>query len=131
MIELEFYEMQEGAIGEFLYLYHQPFEISDEIKDNVMLQSASIKVQEFLLKQLHGMGKPGDGNSIYSDSRKFAKRAIDDAEKREMIKRIDVQVGNKESYDEIIKIESDKNFKSWIDEITVKAFKENYESRFR
>ena len=129
MIEPGFYMMEDGAFGEFTYLYSEPKEISDGQRDNVMTKSASLKVKEFLLKQLRGMGDPSDADSIYSSSRKAGKDFLDQNSKVETIKKITVQIGNKESYEEVLKIESDPNFGHWIDYLVVNQFKEDYEKR--
>ncbi len=127
MIEDGFFELQDGAIGELQYYYIVKREYSEEVKTDYHTKTASAYIHNLIWKRVHNPDNAPDPKDIYKIARNFSNDHIKLRESERELKTLHVQIGSKESYDFILKLEKDKNFKGWFYPEFIELFKSNYD----
>lgn len=108
--------MKPGDIILVTYVAKKPVKVPDSVKDDIQMQNASMTIQKFLMDMTFNPGAALDPNSLYANSRKDAFKIIDEFEEGQMIfRRIYLQAGQKESIQEIKRLEADPLFVQWQD----------------
>ncbi len=94
----------------------KPVKVAEEQKDEIQMQHASMTIQKFLMDMTFNPGAALDPNTLYATSRKDAFKIIDEFEEGQMVfRRIYLQAGQKESIQEIKRLEADPLFVQWQD----------------
>jgi len=116
--------MNKGDIILVTYVARKPIKVPDSVKDDIQMQNASMTIQKFLMDMAFNPGAAIDPNQLYSTSRKDAFKIIDEFEEGQMIfRKIYLQAGQKESLDEIKRLELDPLFVQWQDSYVIDAIR--------
>jgi hypothetical protein len=116
--------MKKGDIILVTFVAKKPVKIPDAIKDEIQIQNASMTIQKFLMDMTFNPGAAVDPNSLYATARKDAFKIIDEFEEGQMVfRKIYLQAGQKESIDEIKRLESDPLFVQWQDSYIIDAIR--------
>ncbi len=108
--------MKPGDIILVTYVAMKPVKVAEEQKDEIQMQHASMTIQKFLMDMTFNPGAALDPNTLYATSRKDAFKIIDEFEEGQMVfRRIYLQAGQKESIQEIKRLEADPLFVQWQD----------------
>lgn len=118
--------VRDGDIHKVLYNKVVHKEFSDESKQNCLDTSTRVAVSTFLRQMVSGVDNAMDPNTIFAKSRQQGYDAIEMESEEETLHSTYLQVGHKESYDEIIAIEQDPDFKAWIDPMLIEDIKKFY-----
>lgn len=123
----DFLLMKPGSIGHIGYIYKINRKISDKKKQQIMDETTA----EYVRGQITRMAVEGhsDLDNAYQKARQQAKKIIKQNEEIQAIKHIHVQVNQKESFNEIVKIENDVNFVKWLDPNLIDRFKSTYKNQ--
>ena len=127
-IEPGFYELVPGAIGTIHYAKDISKKIPEDQRQAFVSRQAGERMRAFLMNATYGM----NGNSQMSPEDAYIKARKDSWSEleegpvcRDVVEQ-QVQVGQKESYDKILKIEQGEDFIEWMNPLLVMALKEAY-----
>jgi len=113
-----------GKIVLVSYIIKVPKKISEESKQKVLLQNTSTYIQKFLMDAAFNPAAAADPSQLYSTSRNDTHKMIDGIESGDMqIKKMYIQYGQKESINDVRKLESDPLFVQWIEDYVIDDFK--------
>lgn len=116
--------MKAGSIILVTYIIKKPVKVPDSIKDDIQMQTASMTIQKFLMDMAFNPGAAIDPNTLYSTSRKDSFKIIDEFEEGQMVfRKIYLQAGQKESIEEIKRIEADPMFIQWQDSYIIDSIR--------
>jgi len=128
MIEEGFYFLEPGSIGQVSYYYMVKREFTDEKKEDYHTKTASAYVHNLIWKSVHNPENVPDPSKIFQTARDFSNDQIKQSEYSREIMLATIQIGSKESYEFITKLEKDKDFKGWFEPEFIELIKKDYET---
>ena len=128
MIDPNFYDLAIGAIGTLHYNVDATKHMSEEEKQSYVNRASNERMRAFMMNMTYGMNGngPTDPQEAFNKSRADSWGDLEDGIMGLETKQISIQIGQKESYDAIIKIESKEDFKCWLNPMFVELIKEQF-----
>jgi len=118
-----FYNLEKDSIGKVSYIFKKKIEVSDKKKESLHLQNSSAYIEKLIRDLTFTPGTIVPAN-IYEISRKDTNKLID--QDYTFSDEIWVQIGQKESYEDILKIEASEDFVNWSDPYFIEEIKQKY-----
>lgn len=126
MIDSGFYFLDNGSIGVVYYYARLDQKMSQEKRESLLNQSMAKNVHKMIHDRVFNPDAAVDPSQVYHVARDDTNKKLDQHLKRTERFSTIVQVDQKESYDDILRIESIPNFGGWEDPQFVQKFKEHY-----
>ena len=121
-VEPGFYDLREGTIGTVQYKLQQSPSMTQAQKEELVSKMSNESMRAFMMQFTLGQSDISP-EEAFMKSRKDAWSQIEEAF---IIKDLHVQVGQKESYDEILRIEEQEGFVGWMNPLLVDSLKKVY-----
>lgn len=104
--------------------------LSDEAKQQIVSKAANERMRAFLMNMTYGMNGSGpvDPTDAYIKARKDSWGELEDGEVGMKVENMTVQIGQKESYEAICKIESKDDFGGWLNPSLINMIKQQYKN---
>lgn len=127
-IDPRFFDLYPGSIGVITYRKDMCMHLTDAEKQAYVSKAANERMRMFINNAMYGMtgNGPVDPAKAYMDARKDSWGDLEDGQAGTTLMEVVVQVGQQESYDLIIKIESMPDFRGWTNQVFVDMIKEQY-----
>jgi len=128
MFDPNFYDLTPGSIGKLFYKKNMMLGMTEEQKQAYVSNAANQRMRMFMMNMTYGMigNGPTDPQEAFNKARQDSWGDIEDGRVGLEVKDIFVQVGQKESLDLIIKIETAEDFCGWHDPEFVNQLKQQY-----
>jgi hypothetical protein len=125
-----FLDLQEGSIGTIFYKKNIAKHLSDETKQAIISKNANERMRAFMMNMTYGMNGngPTDPLDAYIKARNDSWGELEDGDVSMKIENMIVQIGQKESYEAIIKVESKDDFGGWLNPALVDLLKQQYKN---
>lgn len=121
-MNLDFYTMIPGAIGVIEYYWDDSENVPDKLKNIYVDSSVGETLHAMVQKSMMDPSYQPDIQAEYMKARSDARTNFTKSRLDTKIKFVELQVGNKECLDYVLKLQSDPNFKGWFDENIIKAY---------
>jgi hypothetical protein len=130
MTDPGFYDLEPGAIGTIQYKKNMMTHLSDEAKQQYVSRASNERMRAFMMNMAYGMNGngPTDPTEAFIKARRDSWGDIEDGEIGIKVEAMSVQVGQKESYDAICKIENKDDFAGWLNPALVNMIKEQFKN---
>ena len=115
--------LKPGSIHTISYVFKKRTELPESKRQEFHLNNSSAYIEKFLMDMVFNPRAAADPNSLYATSRKDTHQLISDFENNQILIRTYVQVGQKESLQEINRIEGHPDFVQWMDPMFIEDFK--------
>ena len=126
MTDLGFYSLDKGSIGKVYFNLQIEDKAPEEQRENILNQGMSKHVHKMLLDMVHNPGAAINPAHIYDYARKDTAKEYDSLFVGPRRHSMVLQINNKNSYEEILKVEQLPNFLGWDDSIFISNFKKSY-----
>lgn len=126
MIDPGFYMLDDGSIGPVYFNLHLEWEPPEGKREEILNIGMAKHVEKMLWDKMMNPNAAIDPNQIYSHARKEVGKDFDAHYSGPRRYKTMIQIGQKESYEEILKIESKPNFLGWEDSNFINQIKNNY-----
>lgn len=126
MSDIGFYSLKDGSIGKIHYIINVNFTPPEGKREEILNIGMAKHVEKMLWDRLLNKNAAVDPNKIYSHARENVGKDFDAYYTGPRRYGTTIQIGNKSSYEEILKIESNPNFINWEDVTFVNEIKEIY-----
>lgn len=129
--ESGFLDLEFGSIGTVFYKIDMSKSIPEEVKQDIVSKNANERMRAFLMNMTYGMNGngPTDPLDAYIKARQDSWGDIEDGEMTMKIENMIVQIGQKESYDSMVKIETREDFGGWLNPALVELIKQQYKNQ--
>ena len=126
-----FYDMQDGAIGTILYNKNMLLGMPEEEKQAYVSRASNARMRQFLNNMTYGMNGngPTDPAAAYMKAREDSWGDLEDGMMGLEQRGIQIQIGQKESYDAILNMEKKEDFAGWVNPIFVNIIKEQFNTK--
>jgi len=118
----DFIELATGAIGQLSYYKKDKIKLSAKEEQKKIDEFTSQRISAMIMQKC--MGQSPDLNQAYSKSRTESKDDLNAVTTNMKIVNIHYQIGQQDSYDELIAIETTSDFGGWINPIQIENIKE-------
>jgi hypothetical protein len=115
-----FYDLEPGSIGTIHYKRNMLKHLSDEAKQQYVSRAANERMRAFL------MGGMSDPQEAYMKARRDSWGDLEDGDAGTKVENMAIQIGQKESFEAICKIESKDDFAGWLNPALVNMIKEQF-----
>jgi hypothetical protein len=116
-----FFDMVPGSIGTINYFVNVSDKLTPEQKQAIVSKQANARLRAALM---NGALDPAEA---YATARNDSWGELNSQTRKEM-REVAVQIGNKESYEHMKKVEKSKDFVEWANPLLVSIIKETFES---
>jgi hypothetical protein len=123
MIDPRFYDLEPGSIGTIHYKRNMLKHLSDEAKQQYVSRAANERMRAFL------MGGMADPQEAYMKARRDSWGELEDSDVGMKVENMTIQIGQKESYDAILKMESKDDFEGWLNPALINMIKEQFKPK--
>lgn len=130
MTDPGFYDLEPGSIGILHYKKNMLKHLSDEAKQQYVSKASNERMRAFMMNMAYGMNGngPTDPQEAFIKARRDSWGDLEDGEVGMKIENMSVQIGQKESYDAICKMEQKDDFVTWLNPALVNMIKQQYKN---
>lgn len=118
-----FYDLVDGSIGTILYKKNIALGLSNEVKQKIVSKNANERLRALL------SNTDLDPATAYAKARKDSWGELEDGDTAMSVENMSIQIGQKESYDAIIRIEARQDFGGWMNPGLINLIKEQYQNK--
>jgi len=121
-----FYDLEPGAIGTLHYKINMIKHMSEEEKQAYVSRASNERMRAFMMNMTYGMNGngPTDPLNAFIKARQDSWGELEDSQVGMEPREMQVQIGQKESYDLILKLEARDDFGGWMNPAFVEMIKQ-------
>lgn len=125
-----FYDLTNGAIGTIHYKKNMIKHMSEEEQQAYVSRASNERMRAFINNITYGMtgNGPVDPQDAYMKARRDSWGELEDGNIGIETRPMAIQIGQKESYDAIIKMESKDDFSGWLNPEFVEMIKSQFKN---
>lgn len=130
MTDQGFYDLTPGSIGSIHYKKNMIKHMSEEEQQAYVSRASNERMRAFLMNMTYGMtgNGPVDPADAYMKARRDSWGELEDGNIGIETRQMTIQIGQKESYDAILKMEAKEDFSGWLNPSFVEMIKEQFKN---
>jgi hypothetical protein len=129
--EPDFYDLNDGSIGTILYRKNMIINMPETEKQAYVSRAANERMRMFINNITYGMNGNGPDTpyEAYVKARQDSWGELEDGNIGMETRDMQIQIGQKESYEAILKMETRPDFGGWINPTFVEMVKEQFKNK--